>query len=106
MTLYEILTDPESGVGIPVAYSHFKGDEVPESPPYMVYIGNGQNTMDADNTHYYRQNRYQLEYYFINKDEETEAQIEDILLENGYLYEKSEDIFIEDEEIFVIYYMI
>ena len=100
MTIFELLQT----LDMPVAYSHFKEDEGPESPPYIVYLGNGQNTMDADNTHYYRQNQYQIEYYFTDKDEEKEAEIEDLLLENGYNYEKSEDVYIEDQGVFVIYY--
>ena len=101
MTIFQLLQTTD----MPVAYSHFQEDG-PESPPYIVYLGNGQNTMDADNTHYYRQNQYQIEYYFTKKDETIEAAIEDLLLENGYLYEKSEDTFIEDEGVFVIYYMV
>lgn len=105
-TLYEILSDPETGVGIPVAYSHFRGDDVPDSPPYLVYLGAGQNTFAADDTYIYRENQYQLEYYFTEKDEEEETRIEDVLLDNGFLYEKSEDVYIEEEGVFVIYYTI
>lgn len=106
MTLYQLLTDPNKGVKIPVAYSHFTEKNSPDAPPYLVYIGNGQDTFQADNTHYYRENRYQLEYYFTEKDEQEEAIIENILLDNGFLYEKSEDVYIEDEGVFVIYYQI
>ena len=106
MTLYEILTDPQTGVKMPCAYSHFRGEKVPKKPPYMVYIGEGQNNAEADNTYYYSQNRYQIEYYFIDKDEEAEARIEQLLLSNGFLYEKSEDVFIESEGVSVIYYTI
>lgn len=90
---------------IPCVYSHFqkkKKDQI--VPPYIVYIGSGQRNLDADNTHYWRENTYQLEYYFIDKDEEKETEIEDILLEDGFLYEKSEDIFLEEEGVFLIYY--
>ena len=100
-TLFQLLQT----LGIPAAYSHFRDGDVPKAPPYIVYIGDGQDTFDADNTHYYRRNRYQIECYFTKKDETIEAAIEDLLLENGYLYEKSEDTFIEDEGVFVIYYM-
>ena len=97
MSIYATL----QGTGLPCAYSHFR---TPQEPPYIVYIGNGQDTFDADNTHYHRQNRYQLEYYFTQKNEQTEAGIEDWLLSNGFLYEKSEDVYIENEDVFVIYY--
>lgn len=99
MTIYQTL----QSTNLPCAYSHFKKKQ---SPPYIVYIGNGQDTMDADNTHYWKENRYQVEYYFTAKNEQNEAAIESKLLESGYLYEKSEDIYIEDEGVFVIYYYI
>lgn len=103
MTLFQTLQT----IGLPCTYSHFRDeDDAPKSPPYIVYIGNGQDTFDADNTHYYRQNTYQVEYYFIEKDEETENAIEDALLSNGFIYDKSEDVYIESEGVFVIYYTI
>lgn len=99
MTIFETL----KSTGIPCAYSHFKKAQ---KPPYIVYIGNGQNVFEADNTHYWRQNQYQVEYYFTTKDESNEASIEDALLGAGFLYDKSEDVYIEDEGVFVIYYYI
>lgn len=105
MTIYEILTDPQTGLSIPCAYSHFTKN-VPKAPPYLVYIGAGQDTFDADNTFYWSHNRYQLEYYFTKKDEAQEAEIETLLLNNGLKYQKSEDVFIESENVFVIYYNI
>ena len=104
MTIFEILTDDESGLDIPCAYSHFRDSDVPEAPPYLVYIGNGQDTFEADNTYYWTRNRYQIEYYFTIKDEDQEAAIEKLLLDNGYLYDKTEDVYIEDQGVFVIYY--
>lgn len=102
MTFYEKLQT----IGLPCAYSHFRGPEVPAAPPYLVYLGAGQDVMEADNTHYWRENRYQVEYYFTEKNEATETAIEDALLGAGYLYDKSEDVYIEDEGVFVIYYTV
>ena len=99
MTIYQTL----QSTGLPCAYSHFK---TPQTPPYIVYIGNGQDVLNADNTHYWRRNTYQVEYYFTTKNESNEAAIEDALLENGFIYEKSEDVYIEDQGVFVIYYYI
>ena len=99
MTIYQTL----QSTGLPCVYSHFKK---PQTLPYIAYIGNGQDTFDADNTHYWRKNQYQVEYYFTSKNEQNEASIEDALLGAGYLYEKSEDIFIEEQGVFVIYYYI
>ena len=106
MTLYQILTDTETGVGIPVVYSHFRDKDSPVSPPFLAYIGNGQDTFKADDAFYYSENRYQIEYYFTEKDETEEARIEKCLLDNGLRYQKSEDVFIEDEGVFVIYYQV
>lgn len=100
MTIFEVL----ESTGLPCVYSHFKKKGV--EPPFLAYIGSGQLNLDADNTHYWRENTYQVEYYFIDKDETKETDIEDALLENGYLYDKSEDIFIESEGVFLIYYYI
>lgn len=103
MTIYEAL----QSTGLPCVYSHFKEtDDKPDGPPYIVYIGSGQNDLDADNTHYWRENTYQVEYYFTDKDEANETAIEDALLEGGFLYDKSEDLFIEQEGVFVIYYYV
>ena len=99
MSIYTTL----QSTGLPCAYSHFK---TAQEPPYIVYIGNGQETMQADNTHYWRENQYQVEFYFTEKNEANEAAIEDALIGSGYLYDKSEDIYIEDQGVFVIYYYI
>ena len=88
---------------LPCAYSHFTK---PVEPPYLVYVGNGQDTLPADNTLYWRENTYQVEYYFKEKNEANEKAIEEILLADGYIFEKSEDSYIEEEGLFVIYYYI
>jgi len=99
MTIFQVL----QSTGLPCAYSHFKKKQ---SPPYIVYIGNGQDTFQADDTHYWKRNTYQVEYYFTTKNEQNEEAIETALLDNGFLYEKSEDIYIEDQGVFVIYYYV
>lgn len=99
MTLKQIFTQ----LNIPFAYSHFKK---PVFPPYAVYLGNGQDTFGSDNTWTYSRNRYRVEYYFTEKDESKEAEIESALKNNGFNYRKSEDAYIDNENIFVIYYEI
>lgn len=110
MTLFELLTDEsETGLDIPVAYSHFdnqQGSPDHIEPPYLLYIGNGQDNFKADNNFYWSRNRYQVEYYFTKKDESLEDQIEQMFKDHGLLYEKSEDVYIEEEGVFVIYYTI
>jgi hypothetical protein len=58
--------------GLPVAYSHHKNAV---QPPYLVYLGAGQNQFEADDTVYWRENQYTVEYYFAKKDEAVEASI-------------------------------
>lgn len=99
MTIYEVL----QSTGLPCAYSHFKTDQ---EPPYLVYLGTGQDEFLADNTVYYKENNYRIEYYFKAKNEEYESAIEDALTSAGYVYSKSEDIYIESEGVFEIYYTV
>lgn len=87
--------------GLPCAYSHFKKKQ---DPPFLVYLGAGQDTFSADDTFRWTKNRYTIEYYFTTKNEQAETSIEETLLADGFRYFKSEDTYIEDEEIFVIYY--
>lgn len=101
-TFFQIL----SMIGIPCSYAFHIDQNTPVEPPYIVYIGDGQNTFEADNTIYHSRNRYQVEFYFTQKDEELEADIEQALLDAGFIYEKSEDVYIEEENVFVIYYNI
>lgn len=99
MTIKQLLEQ----INIPFAYGFFKQ---PITPPYIVYVGGGQDNFGADNTWYATQNRYQIEYYFAYKNEANEQAIEQTLLAYGFNYTKSEDVFIESEGLFVIYYQI
>nr|DAS46702.1 MAG TPA: tail completion protein [Caudoviricetes sp.]DAT42926.1 MAG TPA: tail completion protein [Caudoviricetes sp.] len=87
--------------GIPVAYGVFKNAP---KPPFIVYLGAGQKSLSADDTKYHKANKYRVEYYFKTKNEEKEETIEKLLLDGGFLYEKSEDVYIESEDLYVIYY--
>lgn len=97
--LFEIL----QSTGLPVAYYHFR---TPQKAPYLVYMGEGQTNLSADNTFYWSQNDYQIQYYFTKKNEANETAIERALLSAGYQYDKSEDVYIQDQGLFVIYYYI
>ena len=89
--------------GIPVAYGRFRKTK---DPPFVIYIGRGQENTVADDTYYHSEPNYQIEYYFSAKNETIEAAIEQILLEDGWLYEKSSETYIESEDLWVIYYNI
>lgn len=97
MTLFQLLQT----LKLPVAWGYHSKQQ---NLPYLCLMGAGQEQFEADNTYYKKKNLWQVEYYFIEKDPEIEEQIEKLLLDNGYKYSKSEDVFIEGEGIFVIYY--
>ena len=99
MTIYEVLDT----LSIPWAYGRFLDWQ---DPPYAILMGAGQNVFPADNTYYHRANSYRVEYYFKAKNESLETEIENALLAGGFKYEKSEDLYIDSEDIFSIYYYI
>ena len=88
-------------LNIPAVYGAF---DRPQEPPFAVYMGAGQTQFFGDNKIYNRKNEYTLEYYFRKKDAAQEDALETALIDNGWTYEKSEDTYIEDESVFVIYY--
>lgn len=97
MSIFEVL----QATGLPAAYGFFREKR---EPPFVVYIGAGQNQMAADDTVYWSENDYQVEYYFTEKNEAAETSIEESLLSGGYLYQKSMDTYIDSEAMWVIYY--
>lgn len=97
MSIQDVLT----GTGLPVRYSHFTRAQ---EPPFIVYLGDGQTHAAADNRYVLKRNIYQVEYYFVKKNEEAEESIEDALETAGFLYEKSSDTYIDEQDVFVIYY--
>lgn len=99
MAITELLDD----LGIPAAYGKFNK---PQKPPFAVYLGAGQERFFRDNTIYSKVNDYSIEYYFTKKDAEAEEELEEALLDNDFIYEKSEDVYIDDDDIFVIYYTV
>lgn len=99
MTVYNMLKT----LGLPVVYGrHTKK----VTTPYLVVSGNGQDHFEADTTYYVSKDRFTIEYYFTEKNPGLEKQIEHLLLDNGFRYEKSEDIYLNDQEVFYLYYNI
>lgn len=97
MTVFQMLETLDR----PVAYGYHSTEQ---ELPYFCIVGNGQDQFQADNTYYLTKDRTQIEYYFKRKDPDFEAEIEALLLENGFRYDKTEDIYIEDQDVFLIYY--
>lgn len=99
MTVFQMLQT----LGRPVAFGYHSK---PQQLPYFCIMGAGQDQSIADNTYWTKADRWSVEFYFKQKDPEFENQIEELLLNNGYLYDKSEDVYIESDDVFVIYYSI
>lgn len=95
------LADTLKKIGLPWAYYVFKHKA---NAPFLIYFGTGQEQICADNVPKIVYNTYQIQYYYDLKDESIEKKIEDALIEDRYCYNKSEDIYIESEDLFVIYY--
>ena len=87
---------------IPIDYYRSKEKE----PPFLVYIGKGSSNFEADDENYYKSYDYSVEYYFNFKNEELEDEIERQFDIFNIIWNKSGDIYIEDEDMFVIYYYI
>lgn len=88
-------------LGMPCVYSHF---EAGVTYPAIAYIGAGQEQMQADGTTYWRSNTYQVELYFRKKDEDLEKSIEDAFIAGGWKFGKSDDAYLDDEGVYVIFY--
>ena len=99
MELYEILKQ----TGRPVAYHSFKEDT---ELPFLIWIGAGSKNFGADDKVYHNKYGYVVEYYYEFKDLEMEDKIEELFNSNEIYWQKSEDIYIESERMFVIYYYI
>jgi hypothetical protein len=92
--------------GIPLFYGVFpvSGKNDPVEPPFVCYMASGQAQFAADNETYWKRNEYDAQYYYRLKNEAVEDAIEAAIEAAGYHYEKSNDTFIESENLFVIYY--
>ena len=100
-SLENVLAAIES-MDLPWAYMVIRDAEI--EPPFVVYYGSGQNKISADNTHYWSENTYNLEYYFKEKNSTHEEGIEAAILAEGFQFEKSEDVYLDDEDVFAVYY--
>nr|DAX89283.1 MAG TPA: tail completion protein [Caudoviricetes sp.] len=90
-------------LNIPVAYQSFKQSQ---RLPYIIFVQSGSNNFGADCKVYHKDNKYNIELYFEDKDFALEEKLEDLLDENDIYWTKSADIRIESENMTeVIYYI-
>lgn len=98
MTLFEKLKN----TGLRVEYG-FIDEDNPETP-FLIYYFSEPSHFKADDKIYNKENHYTIEHYFKTKNLEIEEKIENALDELEIIYEKSGDIYIDSEEVFINYY--
>lgn len=74
--------------------------------PYLIYVEGEPRTFEADGIVFYSEPTYIVELYTIIKDYELEKKIEDIFDELELYYEKSADMYDEDEQLTAVSYSI
>lgn len=92
-------------IDIPVAYDHFEDNKKME-PPFMAYREQPPNNFKADNTVYSVFFNFEIELVTCKKDIELEKKISDLLTKNNIPYEKTPEIWDNDEKIYHIFYEI
>lgn len=91
-------------IGLQYTYRSFPIGNVPELP-YFVFYFPSSDDFSADNINYVRIDNVNIELYTENKDFETEKQVETILTQNGFYFDKSET-YIQQEQMYEVLYTI
>lgn len=103
MTYEEIKTMIES-FGLPFTYYEWReGDTIPNLP-YVVFYFPSSDNMSADNHVYQNIEQLNIEVYSKNKNFALENQIETVLNNNGFFWEKTES-FIDSEDMYEVLYI-
>lgn len=90
--------------GMPATYKAFLK---PQTAPFVTYIGAGQEQFEADNKTMFRRNLFEVQLYFTKKMPEVEEQLEDVLIDDGWIIaDKSADTPLDSQDINVIYYTV
>lgn len=90
---------------IPVAYDHFNSDKNIKLP-FLVYREQIPYTFRADDTTYHQFFNYEIELATEIKDIALERKIEGLLTTNKIPYDKSDEVWDNDEKIYHIFYEI
>lgn len=99
--VYELLKN----LNIPLTYDHF---EVSQNviPPFIAYRESSPLTFKADGKTYYRPYNFEIELITEKKDIALEKTIEELLETNNIPYDKSDEVWDEDEKIYHNFYEI
>lgn len=102
MTYTEIAT-MISSLDIPFTYDFFPNNDAP-NPPYIVFNYPQNDDFGADNTNYVSIDTLNVELYTSEKRFDLESQVEAMLNNHGFFYEKSE-AYINNEHLYQITYV-
>lgn len=91
------------GSSIPFAYRAWKNGH---SLPFGVFYFQRDNPFAADGVVYTKTARYALELYTAEKDPDAEAVLEKALTAAGIFYSKSDETYIDEEQMFCVIYEI
>jgi hypothetical protein len=83
-------------------YYQFADDSAPNLP-YLIFYYPSSNNDGADNVVWQKINRLNIELYTDNKEFLIENELETVLAEHGFFYEKSEQ-YIKDEKMYEVLY--
>ena len=92
-------------LNIPVAYDHFSSGKT-KVPPFIAYREITPETFKADSITYYRPYEFEIELVTEKKDIALEQTIEDLLTTNNIPYDKSDEVWDEEEKIYHNFYEI
>lgn len=92
-------------LNIPVAYDHFTNNKT-LIPPFMAYREIAPDTFKADNKTWYRPYEYEIELITDKKDVDLEERLEGLLDNNNIPYDKENEVWDEEEQIYHNYYII
>lgn len=91
--------------GLPVVYRHWVEGSNQEFP-CIAYNQVGRDDFFADNKHFAKYDEWNIELYAEWKDDASEELIEQTLEDAGINYIKSEDIWIDSEQLLKVDYSI
>ena len=105
MIEHKDLFDLLKTLDIPVAYDHFDSDkQIPL--PFIAYREQDLDTFRADGITYYQFYNYEIELITTKKEVALERRLEGLLTNNKIPYDKTEEVWDNDEKIYHIFYEI
>lgn len=95
--LNEVLTNYD----VPSSFSHFNE---PIAPPFITWISSSTDNFNADNSVYHKVENLTVELYTRGDTLEQEKKLESYFEENGILWDKSSQTWIDDDKVMMSIY--